>query len=231
MMGQGPVEPRTAEVRRTTRETQVFVRLSLDGNGTTANGASQDGGTGQVQTGAPFFDHLITAMARHGRLGLSVTVRGDLDAGLHHTVEDTGLALGEALRAAARGGGGAIGAMADGAPGVVRFGDALIPMDDALVLTALDLGGRPFFAPAGLPRGLSAESFDAGLWLEFCRALASSGQLCLHQRVLAGEDGHHILEAAAKSLGLALHRATRPDGSGRGGEPVSTKGPVSLDVR
>ncbi|MDP2870987.1 MAG: imidazoleglycerol-phosphate dehydratase [Bacillota bacterium] len=214
--------PRAAEVSRQTGETSVAVTLALDGQG------APDGIA--VDSGVPFLDHLLTAAARHGRFGLRMRVRGDLCRGAHHTAEDAGLGLGEAVRVALCGAGG--GAVGDAAPGVARFGDATVPMDDALVMAAVDLGGRPFFAAAGIAGREAAGGFEPALFLELCRALATAGHLGLHLRVLAGDDTHHVLEAAAKSLGVALRRAWAPDPAACGaGGPVSTKGPVRMQVR
>jgi len=215
---------RRAQVRRSTRETAIEVELWLDQGQAPAVLAEPS-----VRTGAPFLDHLLAATARHGRMGLSVRAAGDLDLGFHHTVEDTGLALGEAIRAALYGGGGAGAGSA--ASGVSRFGHAAVPMDEALVLTAVDFSGRPYCALVGLHAAPHAEGFAPALWTAFCRGLTSAGMFTLHQQVLAGEDGHHILEAAAKSLGLALLNAWQPVGGRSGGASGSTKGTVRMEVK
>lgn len=215
---------RRAKVRRSTRETSVEVELCLE----PAEVAQASAGAGPqiaVHTGVPFFDHLLEALARHGGMELRLQTSGDLEVGAHHTVEDTGLALGEAARAALYGRRDVAAAQA--APGVVRFGHAVVPMDDALVLSAVDLSGRSHCALSGFEGPAPAGGFHPSLWTSFCGGLAAGGLITLHQRVLAGEDGHHLLEAAAKSLGLALAAAWRP----AGGAGRSTKGAVRLEVR
>ena len=191
---------RRADISRQTNETDVRVSLRLDGTG-----------QGHRATGIGFFDHLLDALARHGRLDLDVEASGDLETGAHHTVEDTGLALGQALDEA----------LGDRA-GIRRFGDATVPMDEALARCAIDVSGRPCLAfEAALPSGPIGD-FDADLAEEFVRAVANAAKLTVHLRVEAGHNAHHMVEAAFKSFARALRAATEidPDESG----VPSTKG-------
>lgn len=189
--GGGASAGRTASVQRATGETDVSLTLSLDG-----------AGAGTRATGVGFFDHLLDAVARHGGLDLDVTVKGDLETGPHHTVEDTGLALGRALDEA----------LGDRA-GIVRFGHAVIPMDEARTSCALDVSGRPFLAFEGLP--FPAErvgDFDTDLAEEFMRAVATTAKLTLHLNVEAGMNAHHMVEATFKAFARALRAAVAQTG-------------------
>ena len=189
---------RTATIRRATNETSVEVRLDLDGTGTT-----------DIATGVPFFDHMLDQLGRHGRLGLSVTTDGDLEIDAHHTVEDTGIALGQALAEA----------LGDKA-GVERFGDATVPIDEALVRCAVDLSGRPYLVyRADTPVELVG-TYETTLTKHFFEALVANARITLHVEKLAGEGSHHIQEAVFKSVAVALRRAVAVTG---GGVP-STKG-------
>jgi imidazoleglycerol-phosphate dehydratase len=189
-------------VRRATKETTIDVDLDLDGSG-----------SAEASTGLPFFDHMVSQLGRHGGFDLSVRARGDLDVDAHHTVEDVGISLGEALAEA----------LGDKS-GIRRFGSVSLPLDEALVDVALDLSGRPFlsydisFAPDTNPLG--TPPFDPQLAEEFWRALATSAALTLHVRLLTGKNTHHILEASFKGVARALRDAVRYEG---GGIP-STKG-------
>jgi imidazoleglycerol-phosphate dehydratase len=187
---------------RATRETDVKVHVALDGTGDAA-----------VDTGVPFFDHMLAQLARHGGLDLELTVRGDLDVDTHHSVEDAGIALGEALAEA----------LGDRA-GVRRFASVSVPLDEALVDVALDLSGRPFLRyDVELPPGagpLGNPGFDPQLAEEFWRALAGSAGITLHVTLRYGRNTHHILEASFKGVARALRDAARVEG---GGVP-STKG-------
>ncbi len=178
---------RTSQITRETTETRIEVRLSLEGSGEIS-----------VATGVPFFDHMVRALATHGRFDLHLVARGDLAVDPHHTIEDVGIALGQAFRSA----------IGDGR-GIVRFASIHLPMDDALVLTALDLSGRPH-----LHYGLSVErlllgTFATDLGEEFFRAFVTHAGVTLHLVQLHGRNAHHILEAAFKGTGVALHGATR----------------------
>ena len=170
---------RTAAIRRTTKETDIDLKLSLDG------------GEVRVSTGIGFFDHMLTALAFYAGFGLELTVRGDLQVDGHHTVEDTGIALGQAIRQA-------LGEK----KGIRRFGSCFVPMDEALCLTALDFSGRPFLVfEAEMPQPMIG-SYDSCLTEEFMRALAMNGGITLHQKALYGKNAHHITEALFKSLGM-----------------------------
>jgi imidazoleglycerol-phosphate dehydratase len=191
---------RRAEISRQTSETQVELALELDGTG-----------QGTRETGVGFFDHLLDSLARHGKLDLDVRVDGDLETGPHHTVEDTGLALGEAIDRA-------LGERA----GIRRFGEAAVPMDEALAFCVIDLSGRPYVAfEADLPL-VTIGGFDSDLTEEFLRALANTAKLTLHLRVDRGTNPHHMVEASFKALARALRMAVEIDPA-ESGVP-STKG-------
>jgi imidazoleglycerol-phosphate dehydratase len=181
---------RSAEISRATKETDVRLSLALDGTG-----------AGTRATGVGFLDHMLDLLARHGRLDLDVQVTGDLETGGHHTVEDTGIVLGQALDRA----------LGDRA-GIFRYGHAVIPMDEARASCALDFSGRPLlvFEGALLPRG-STGTFDHELTEEFFRALSSSARLTLHLRIEAGTNAHHMIEALFKAFARALRAAAAID--------------------
>jgi len=191
---------RTAEISRSTKETQVELSLSLDGSG-----------EGVRDTGVGFFDHLLDALARHGGLDLELRVQGDLQTGPHHTVEDTGLALGQAIDRA----------LGDRS-GIRRFGQATVPMDEARAACAIDVSGRPFLVFGGEFPPTRVESFDTDLVEEFLRAVANTAKLTVHLRVEAGTNSHHMVEASFKAFARALRAAVRLD-PGQAGVP-STKG-------
>ena len=192
---------RTADISRKTGETDVRLSLRLDGTG-----------KGTRTTGVGFFDHLLDAVAKHGALDLDVQVQGDLHTGPHHTVEDTGIALGQALDQA----------LGDRA-GIVRFGQATIPMDEARASAAIDISGRPYtsFDADPLPHVQIAD-FDSDLADEFFRAVANSAKLTLHVRVEAGTNAHHMVEASFKAFARALRAAVALDPTSPG--IPSTKG-------
>ena len=191
---------RTSEIVRSTNETQVELKLTLDGTG-----------AGERGTGVGFFDHLLDTLARHGGLDLELRVQGDLETGPHHSVEDTGLALGQALDEA----------LGDRA-GIVRFGQAVVPMDEARASCALDVSGRPFcLFEAELPVERVGD-FDSDLAEEFLRAVANTAKLTAHVRVERGTNTHHMVEAAFKAFARALRAAVAVE-PGDGGVP-STKG-------
>jgi imidazoleglycerol-phosphate dehydratase len=180
---------RTAEISRQTTETHVELTLDLEGSG-----------EGVRCTGVGFFDHLLDAIAKHGRLDLDVRVEGDLETGPHHTVEDTGLALGQALNEA----------LGDRS-GIRRFGQATVPMDEALASCSIDVSGRPYTAfTADLP-DTRVGDFDTDLAEEFVRALANAARLTVHVRIDAGTNAHHMVEAAFKALARALREAVDID--------------------
>jgi imidazoleglycerol-phosphate dehydratase len=180
---------RSADISRRTQETDIELSLTLDGDG-----------SGTRATGVGFFDHLLDAVARHGRLDLDVKVAGDLETGPHHTVEDTGLAFGRALDEA----------LGDRS-GIRRYGHAVVPMDEARASCALDLSGRPYTAfEAELPAEAIAD-FDSDLAEEFLRAVANTAKLTLHVTVERGTNTHHMVEAAFKAFARALREAVSMD--------------------
>jgi imidazoleglycerol-phosphate dehydratase len=194
---------RTAELERETRETSIRLALALDGTG-----------AGARATGVGFLDHMLDLLARHGRLDLDVAVTGDLQTGSHHTVEDTGIVLGQALDAA----------LGDRA-GITRYGHAVVPMDEARAACALDISGRPFCAfRADLPPG-GTGGFDHELAEEFFRAVANAARLTLHLEVEAGTNAHHMIEAAFKAFARALRAAMALDPTETG--VPSTKGTLT----
>jgi imidazoleglycerol-phosphate dehydratase len=191
---------RTAHIHRVTGETDVSLSLGLDGTG-----------VGERNTGVGFFDHLLDAVARHGGLDLDVGVNGDLETGPHHTVEDTGIALGQALDAA----------LGDRA-GIVRFGHAVVPMDEARAACAIDISGRPYTEfDARFPAARVAD-FDTDLAEEFFRAVANAAKLTLHVGVQAGTNTHHMVEVSFKAFARALRQAIAVDPRVQG--VPSTKG-------
>ena len=180
---------RIAELERKTKETQIRIKLNLDGSGSY-----------EIDTGIGFFDHMLTLMVVHGQVDLEVAARGDIEVDLHHTVEDAGLVLGEAVQKA----------LGD-RKGICRYGHAVIPMDDALTEVTLDLSNRPylkFLMPRKMPR---QNDFDSSLASEFFRALAYKAGLNLHVRFAYGDNWHHMIEAAFKGLGRALREAAAMD--------------------
>jgi len=191
---------RSADISRTTNETDITLSLDLDGDG-----------AGIRSTGVGFFDHLLDAVARHGRLDLDVKVEGDLETGPHHTVEDTGIALGRALDEAL-----------DDRSGIRRYGHAVVPMDEARATCAIDVSGRPYAVLEGdMPAGAVAD-FDSDLAEEFLRAVANTAKLTVHVTVERGTNTHHMVEAAFKAFARALREAVSIDPE-EGGIP-STKG-------
>ena len=194
---------RSAEIQRTTGETDVRLTLSLDGTG-----------AGERTTGVGFLDHMLDLLARHGRLDLAVDATGDLQTGGHHTVEDVGICLGQALDQA----------LGDRA-GIYRYGSATIPMDEASASCAIDISGRAFCAvEADLPAG-AIGNFDHELTEEFFRAVASNAKLTLHLSVESGTNVHHIIEAMFKAFARALRAAAAIDPDETG--VPSTKGTLT----
>jgi len=194
---------RRAEISRETAETRIRLSLDLDGSG-----------AGARSTGVGFLDHMLDLLARHGRLDLDVDVAGDLQTGAHHTVEDTGLALGRALDEA----------LGDRS-GITRYGHAVIPMDEARALCAIDISGRPLLVfEADLPRG-GTGGMEHELVDEFFRAVASTAKLTLHLEVQRGTNAHHMIEAAFKAFARALRQAVAIDPD-EDGVP-STKGTLT----
>jgi imidazoleglycerol-phosphate dehydratase len=192
---------RTGEVDRTTKETAIRVRVDLDGTG-----------VAKVATGVGFFDHMLEQLGRHSLIDLTVDAEGDLHVDSHHTVEDVGIALGTALTRA----------LGD-KRGIRRYGWAAVPMEEALVLVALDLSGRPFLAfDAPVPTE-QIGTYDPDLTEEFFMALTRSGGITLHVRLLSGRNSHHIVEGVFKAVARALRIAVEVDPRTAGDVP-STKG-------
>ncbi len=188
---------RTAVIERNTKETQIKLSLNLEG------------GEVQVSTGIGFFDHMLTAFGFYAGIGLKVAVKGDLYVDGHHTVEDTGIVLGQALKEA----------LGD-KKGIRRFGSAYVPMDEALAFTALDFSNRPYLVfDAEMPQERIGD-YDSCLTLEFMRAVAHNAGITLHQKCFYGVNAHHITEGLFKSLGLAVKDAIRIEGD----RVTSTKG-------
>jgi imidazoleglycerol-phosphate dehydratase len=180
---------RTSQIHRTTGETDVQLSLGLDGSG-----------AGERSTGVGFFDHLLDAVARHGGFDLEVRVAGDLETGAHHTVEDTGIALGQALDES-------LGERA----GIRRFGHAVVPMDESRALAAIDISGRPFTSFEGEFPAERVGDFDTELVEEFFRAVSGAAKLTLHVRVEAGTNAHHMVEVSFKAFARALRAAVEED--------------------
>ena len=195
---------RTADVTRETGETRIDLDLGLDGSG-----------AGTRSTGVGLLDHMLDLVARHGRLDLTVQAKGDLQTGSHHTVEDVGIVLGQALD----------GALGD-RRGIVRYGHADVPMDEARAMCAIDVSGRAFVAldDGGLPAGETG-GFEHELLEEFFRAVAGNARLTLHLEVQAGTNAHHMIEASFKAFARALRAAIAIDAS-ESGVP-STKGTLT----
>lgn len=180
---------RRAEFKRETKETSIELSIDLDGSG-----------NADVNTGIGFFDHMLTHIARHGLFDIKVSARGDLEVDDHHTVEDIGICLGKAFSRA-------IGTAA----GISRFGHAVVPMDEAMAETAIDVSGRPFLMfSATFPKSRTGK-FDVELVEEFLRAFAMNGKVTLHVMLRHGSNVHHCIEAIFKSLGRAMNAAVRLD--------------------
>jgi len=194
---------RTATRERTTRETQIRARINLDGTG-----------EARVHTGIGFFDHMLDALARHGMFDIDVECSGDLHIDAHHSVEDVGIVLGGCF----------LDALGD-KRGIVRYADATVPLDEALVRAVVDVSGRPFLhfqvpLPAGQAR---VGEFDAALSAEFWRAFATEARVTMHLDGIRGDNAHHVIEATFKAASRALDAATRLDPR-RGDAVPSTKG-------
>ncbi|MBX9246510.1 imidazoleglycerol-phosphate dehydratase HisB [Actinotalea ferrariae] len=184
---------RTARVERTTSESSVVVEIDLDGTGRT-----------EISTSVPFYDHMLTALGKHSLVDLTVRATGDTHIDAHHTVEDVAIALGEALREA----------LGDKS-GIGRFGDALVPLDEALAQAVVDVSGRPYLVHSGEPAGqeyhLIGGHFTGSLTRHVLESIAHHAGICIHMRVLAGRDPHHIVEAQFKALARALRAAVERD--------------------
>jgi imidazoleglycerol-phosphate dehydratase len=180
---------RAAVVERATKESDVRIELDLDGSGRT-----------EVDTGVPFYDHMLSQLGRHGGFDLTVRTRGDLEVDAHHTVEDTAIALGQALREA----------LGDKA-GIRRFGDAVVPLDETLVQAAVDLSGRPYVVHDEPDLVELIGTYDTTLTRHIWESMTASASICLHVRVLAGRNAHHVVEAQFKAVARALRTAVERD--------------------
>ncbi|HIU47790.1 MAG TPA: imidazoleglycerol-phosphate dehydratase HisB [Candidatus Avimonoglobus intestinipullorum] len=194
------MENRTAELVRHTSETNISIRLDLDGCG-----------QADIQTGIGFFDHMLKSVAKHGFFDIQLKTEGDLEVDCHHTIEDTGIVLGEAIKAAV-----------GGKEGIRRYGSCILPMDETLVLCALDLSGRPYLAEDFQFKADAVGGFDTEMVREFFYAVSYSAGMNLHFKQLSGMNGHHIIEAAFKAFARALDEAVGRDGRIDG--VLSTKG-------
>jgi imidazoleglycerol-phosphate dehydratase len=192
---------RTAEVKRETKETQIRVAIDLDGTGKST-----------VSTGIGFYDHMLESFARHGGFDLEVQTQGDLHIDMHHTVEDTGIVLGQAVNQAL-----------DGFKGVRRFGHAYVPMDETLTRCAIDLSNRPYLIWRVTFARPKVGEMDTELFKEFHHAFAMNAGACVHLETLYGENSHHIAESGFKALARALRTAVELDPKTQGHAP-STKG-------
>lgn len=180
---------RYAKVTRTTKESDVFVELEIDGIGTT-----------EIDTGVPFYDHMLTQLGKHAGFDLTVRTTGDLHIDAHHTVEDTALAVGQALREA----------LGDKS-GIRRFGNALVPLDETLVQAAVDLSGRPYVVHTEPELVELIGSYDTTLTRHIWESIVATSQICLHVNVLSGRNAHHIVEAQFKAVARALREAVALD--------------------
>jgi imidazoleglycerol-phosphate dehydratase len=192
---------RASEQHRATKETTIDLSLCLDGNGDAT-----------ASTGIPFFDHMLEQLGKHAGFDLTIDARGDLDVDLHHTVEDVGIVLGQALQQA-------LGEKR----GVRRFANALVPLDEALVQVALDLSGRPFLVYDVEPVAEWIGTFDPQLAEEFWKGFVDGARVTLHLRSLSGKNGHHVIEASFKGVARSLRDAVRIEGD----DVPSTKGTLT----
>lgn len=191
---------RVAEVKRTTKETDISLSLNLDGNGTS-----------EIDTGIGFFDHMLDGFARHGLFDLKVEVKGDLIVDCHHSIEDTGIVLGEAIKKAV-----------GDKKGMKRFGSCILPMDETLVLCAIDISGRPYLSFDGEFTTARVGYMDTEMVKEFFYAISYAAGMNLHLKVLSGGNNHHMIEAMFKAFARALDEATLIDP--RITDVLSTKG-------
>lgn len=196
---------RTARVERNTKESQVLVELNLDGSGACT-----------IDTGVPFFDHMLAQLAKHGGFDLVVATKGDLEVDSHHTVEDTALALGQAMNEA----------LGDRA-GLCRFGDALVPLDECLVQSAVDLSGRPYLVHEEPEVVELIGSYDTTLTRHIWESIVATAKITLHVRVLSGRNAHHVVEAQFKSVARSLRAAVATDARVVG--VPSTKGTLTAN--
>jgi imidazoleglycerol-phosphate dehydratase len=196
-----PIMTRSATVTRTTKETNVQVDLKLDGSG-----------RGQIRTGIPFMDHMLNLMAAHGFMDLSISASGDTEIDNHHTVEDLGICLGQAIDEA-------LGKR----EGIRRYGHSVVPMDEALARAVIDISNRPFLSYNVLLKESKTGTFDVHLVKEFLRALVQNSAITLHIDLLSGEDAHHVAESIFKAFARAFDQASGIEPR-RGGAIPSTKG-------
>lgn len=196
---------RKAEITRDTTETKIAVSLNIDGSGVY-----------NIKTGVGFFDHMLELFAKHGMIDLALTCDGDLHIDAHHSVEDSGIALGKAILAS----------LGD-KRGISRFGTAFVPMDEALCQVSLDVSGRPFLVYSAPPMREKLGNFETELVEEFLRALAVNAGLTMHVTVHHGTNAHHMIEGVFKALGRAMRQAFEPDARAKGRIP-STKGTLEL---
>ena len=181
--------PRTARIQRETSESSIDLSINLDGTG-----------AADIETGVPFYDHMLTALAKHSLTDITVRARGDIDIDVHHTVEDVAICLGQAMREA----------LGDKS-GISRYGDALVPLDEALVQAVIDISGRPYLVHSGEPAGfefhLIGGHFTGSMVRHVFEAITLHAQICLHMTVIAGRDPHHIVEAQFKAFARAFRDA------------------------
>jgi imidazoleglycerol-phosphate dehydratase len=195
--------PRKATIERKTKETDIKLSLNLDGTGTF-----------NVKTSVPFIDHMFAHIAKHGFFDLSIKAKGDTEIDDHHTVEDLGIAFGQALKKAL-----------GNSKGIRRYGEATVPMDETLAQVVMDLSGRPYLAyQVALPKKYKLKDFDPGLAEDFFQSVANHAGMNLHIRLLYGRDVHHMLEGIFKAFGRALDQATSIDSRIKG--VLSTKGKI-----
>lgn len=191
---------RSAKVERSTKESQVLVSLELDGTG-----------KNDIATGVPFYDHMLAQLSKHSGMDLVVATTGDLEVDSHHTIEDTALAVGQALREA----------LGDKA-GITRFGDAFVPLDEAIAQAVVDLSGRPYCVHEEPPLVELIGTYDTTMTRHIWESITASAQICLHVRVLGGRNAHHVVEAQFKAVARALREAIAIDPRSTG--VPSTKG-------
>lgn len=193
-----PGQPRTAHLKRSTHESTVEVQINLDG-----------AGDSQISTGVRFYDHMLASLAKHSLIDLRIEANGDLDVDAHHTVEDVAIVLGDAFKEA----------LGD-KRGISRFGDATVPLDEALVHAVVDVAGRPYFVHSGEPQGqayvMIGGNYAGSLTAHVLESFAYHGGIALHVRVLSGRDPHHVVEAQFKAVARALRAAVAPDPRVRG---------------
>lgn len=192
---------RSAEINRKTKETDISLKLDLDGSGKSA-----------IDSGVGFMDHMLTLFAKHGRFDLELSCKGDVEVDDHHSVEDIGICLGEAF----------LKALGD-KKGIRRYGDCILPMDEALILSAVDISGRPLLSYEAKIRARKVGSFDTELAEEFWAAFARAAKLTLHVRQISGRNSHHIIEGQFKSVARSMRQAVSIDPE-LAGEIPSTKG-------